>query len=265
MLFLLNLKRKLPHPHTFSFPFRILQQCYKVIHKLSLSTFHTILTSFYVRPILVYNLNNVVDWIFRQMATAGEVLRRNLTESFEVRDDSSSGVPELHVLAVDDSLVDRKVIERLLKISSCKGIDYRGSYKYCICFEKKENQKKIGFWLVFEAWFDLEYYLYAVTAVDSGTRALQYLGLDGEKASVGFDVRNISSDSAIFVFFFSLCLVAKKEWERKGKERKDLWPFLFSWFFSATQPNIQHLFFQWIIVITIAEGVLMIMITGFES
>ncbi|KAI3985204.1 hypothetical protein MKX01_015138 [Papaver californicum] len=27
---------------------------------------------------------------------------------------------ELHVLAVDDSLIDRKVIERLLKISSCK-------------------------------------------------------------------------------------------------------------------------------------------------
>ncbi|XP_021900850.1 two-component response regulator ARR5-like [Carica papaya] len=54
--------------------------------------------------------------------------------------------PELHVLAVDDSHVDRKVIERLLKISSCK-----------------------------------------VTAVDSGTRALQYLGLDGEKSSVGFE------------------------------------------------------------------------------
>jgi len=28
---------------------------------------------------------------------------------------------EVHVLAVDDSLVDRKVIERLLKISACKG------------------------------------------------------------------------------------------------------------------------------------------------
>ncbi|KAK1373290.1 two-component response regulator ARR5 [Heracleum sosnowskyi] len=53
---------------------------------------------------------------------------------------------ELHVLAVDDSLVDRKVIERLLKISSCK-----------------------------------------VTAVESGSSALQYLGLDGEKSSVGFD------------------------------------------------------------------------------
>ncbi|GAA0144318.1 winged helix/forkhead transcription factor [Lithospermum erythrorhizon] len=47
---------------------------------------------------------------------------------------------EVHVLAVDDSLVDRKVIERLLKITSCK-----------------------------------------VTAVDSGRRALQFLGLDEEE------------------------------------------------------------------------------------
>ncbi|KAI3454593.1 hypothetical protein Pfo_011256 [Paulownia fortunei] len=61
-------------------------------------------------------------------------------------DCSSSGAQELHVLAVDDSLVDRKVIERLLKISCCK-----------------------------------------VTAVESGRRALQYLGLDGERSSVGFD------------------------------------------------------------------------------
>ncbi|XP_055828034.1 two-component response regulator ARR15-like [Solanum dulcamara] len=53
---------------------------------------------------------------------------------------------ELHVLAVDDSHVDRKVIERLLKISCCK-----------------------------------------VTAVESGTRALQYLGLDGEKSAMGID------------------------------------------------------------------------------
>ncbi|KAK6133710.1 hypothetical protein DH2020_032620 [Rehmannia glutinosa] len=53
---------------------------------------------------------------------------------------------EVHVLAVDDSLVDRKVIERLLKITSCK-----------------------------------------VTAVESGRRALQILGFDEEKTSVGFD------------------------------------------------------------------------------
>lgn len=28
---------------------------------------------------------------------------------------------QLHVLAVDDNLIDRKLVERLLKISSCKG------------------------------------------------------------------------------------------------------------------------------------------------
>ncbi|XP_054820452.1 two-component response regulator ARR5-like isoform X1 [Prosopis cineraria] len=56
----------------------------------------------------------------------------------------SSG--DLHVLAVDDSYVDRKVIERLLKISSFK-----------------------------------------VTVVESGTRALEYLGLDGQKSSIGFE------------------------------------------------------------------------------
>ncbi|KAI3464032.1 hypothetical protein Pfo_020695 [Paulownia fortunei] len=58
---------------------------------------------------------------------------------------------ELHVLAVDDSLVDRKVIEKLLKISCCK-----------------------------------------VTSVESGRRALQYLGLDGERSSVGFDGLNVN-------------------------------------------------------------------------
>ncbi|XP_057806354.1 two-component response regulator ARR5-like [Salvia miltiorrhiza] len=61
-------------------------------------------------------------------------------------DCSSSGDQEFHVLAVDDSLIDRKVIERLLKISCCK-----------------------------------------VTAVESGSRALQYLGIDGERSSLGFD------------------------------------------------------------------------------
>ncbi|XP_052173052.1 two-component response regulator ARR5-like [Diospyros lotus] len=53
---------------------------------------------------------------------------------------------QVHVLAVDDSLIDRKVIEQLLRISSCK-----------------------------------------VTAVDSGRRALQFLGLDEERSSIGFD------------------------------------------------------------------------------
>lgn len=55
------------------------------------------------------------------MATAGEILRRSLTEEVGFSKGSVSGSEELHVLAVDDSFVDRKVIERLLKISSCKG------------------------------------------------------------------------------------------------------------------------------------------------
>ncbi|XP_010427458.1 PREDICTED: two-component response regulator ARR17 isoform X2 [Camelina sativa] len=33
---------------------------------------------------------------------------------------SSSMEEELHVLAVDDNLIDRKLVERILKISSCK-------------------------------------------------------------------------------------------------------------------------------------------------
>ncbi|KMS94679.1 hypothetical protein BVRB_016360 isoform B [Beta vulgaris subsp. vulgaris] len=65
-------------------------------------------------------------------------------EKIQVSDMPCLEKQEFHVLAVDDSFVDRKVIERLLKISSCK-----------------------------------------VTVVESGKRALQLLGLDEEKSSVG--------------------------------------------------------------------------------
>ncbi|CAA2996681.1 two-component response regulator ARR5-like [Olea europaea subsp. europaea] len=67
-------------------------------------------------------------------------------ERFDDDLSSSCDSDEVHVLAVDDSFVDRKVIERLLKITSCK-----------------------------------------VTVVESGMRALQFLGLDEEESSVGFD------------------------------------------------------------------------------
>lgn len=86
------------------------------------------------------------------MEMASGVLGRNFPETVgEGCGGSSLGSRELHVLAVDDSLVERKVIERLLKISSCK-----------------------------------------VTAVDSGTRALQYLGLDGDRGSVGFEALKVN-------------------------------------------------------------------------
>ncbi|KAJ7953692.1 Two-component response regulator [Quillaja saponaria] len=73
-------------------------------------------------------MNGVVSWMRRAEKVDG----------FDLCSDDSV---EAHVLAVDDSFVDRKVIERLLKISSCK-----------------------------------------VTAVDSGRRALQFLGLEEEKS-----------------------------------------------------------------------------------
>ncbi|RYR08463.1 hypothetical protein Ahy_B05g076162 isoform B [Arachis hypogaea] len=78
------------------------------------------------------------------MAAAADVFIQRLPEV---------SARELHVLAVDDSHVDRKVIERLLKISSCK-----------------------------------------VTVVDSGTRALQYLGLDGgeKNSSIDFDSMKVN-------------------------------------------------------------------------
>ncbi|KAL0385631.1 UNVERIFIED_CONTAM: Two-component response regulator ARR3 [Sesamum radiatum] len=88
------------------------------------------------------------------MAKNGVFSRLRRLEKGEGVDDFSAysdAHHEVHVLAVDDSLVDRKVIERLLKITSCKGI------------------------------------YVAVTAVDSGMRALQFLGLDEEETSVGFD------------------------------------------------------------------------------
>ncbi|XP_043704105.1 two-component response regulator ARR5-like [Telopea speciosissima] len=80
------------------------------------------------------------------MASNDVLPQVSVQEKNEFFDHLTPDSQELHVLAVDDSLVDRKVVERLLKISSCK-----------------------------------------VTAVDSGRRALQFLGLDGEKSSVGFD------------------------------------------------------------------------------
>lgn len=125
--------------------------CYKVIHRLShfslcafqlLSIYHL----FYVK---LRKLWAVVRWISRRMAMAGEIFRRSFPETIDQVCDDSSSSSELHVLAVDDSLVDRKVIERLLKISSCKGI-YMGCGWFCRCcfwFEKME--KGFGFWLVF--------------------------------------------------------------------------------------------------------------------
>ncbi|TYK15572.1 two-component response regulator ARR5-like [Cucumis melo var. makuwa] len=71
--------------------------------------------------------------------------RRRRSDQLDALDRFPTSDSEVHVLAVDDSLVDRTVIERLLRLT-------------------------------------------AFTAVDSGIRALQYLGLQDETNSqVGFD------------------------------------------------------------------------------
>ncbi|XWS68927.1 hypothetical protein CRYUN_Cryun04dG0135300 [Craigia yunnanensis] len=80
------------------------------------------------------------------MARNGALTWWQRTEKIDGFDLSPADTEEVHVLAVDDSHVDRKVIEKLLRISSCK-----------------------------------------VTVVDSGRRALQFLGLDEEKETNGFD------------------------------------------------------------------------------
>ncbi|KAG7030808.1 Two-component response regulator ARR5 [Cucurbita argyrosperma subsp. argyrosperma] len=82
------------------------------------------------------------------MARTPVFSRRRRSDQIDARDRFPTSDSEVHVLAVDDSLVDRKVIERLLRLTACR-----------------------------------------VTAVDSGIRALQYLGLQDETNSqVGFDV-----------------------------------------------------------------------------
>lgn len=57
------------------------------------------------------------------MAKNGVFSRLRRLEKSEDTDEFSACIDshEVHVLAVDDSLVDRKVIERLLKITACKG------------------------------------------------------------------------------------------------------------------------------------------------
>ncbi|KAI9117171.1 hypothetical protein K1719_011337 [Acacia pycnantha] len=90
------------------------------------------------------------------MTIADDVFRLNLPQ---VLDDTPSCSQDFHVLAVDDSHVDHKVIKRLLKISSCK-----------------------------------------VTVVDSGTRALQYLRMDGVENSIGFNVSISDFGRQIYIY-----------------------------------------------------------------
>ena len=82
---------------------------------------------------------------------------------------------------------------------------------------------------------------FSVTAVESGTRALQFLGLDGEENSVGFDVRRMSLEIRL-----DPCLVAKKKKKKVLKswfKRAEFNFYHFPTFFPANKQRSFCFFF----------------------
>ena len=114
----------------------------------------------------------------------GEVMRMEVPTGGDLTVSS----PDLHVLAVDDSIVDRKVIERLLRISSCKGKLYTAPQQFSVSLF-------LSLCLIVSVFI-------SVTTVENGTWALQYLGLDGNTGASDLKVQ--------------ICLVT----EKSSKERK---------------------------------------------
>lgn len=107
------------------------------------------------------------------------------------------------------------------------------------CFVGCLGRRKVfAFWLGLFIYY-LFIYLFGivVTAVESGTRALQYLGLDGEKSSVGLDV---SKPFGLFLCWL-LCLIALfgllRKWRTKKKENAEV-PFGFMCFFPNFKDTI---------------------------
>lgn len=80
-----------------------------------------------------------------------------------------------HVLAVDDSLPDRKLIERLLKTSSFQGIT---RFFFCAC----RFFSSLGCCMNWHLMVGLAF-VCVVTTVDSGSKALEFLGLHDHEDS----------------------------------------------------------------------------------
>ncbi|KAM0837038.1 hypothetical protein ACQ4PT_061913 [Festuca glaucescens] len=90
---------------------------------------------------------------------------------------------QFHVLAVDDSLPDRKLIERLLKTSS-----------------------------------------FQVTTVDSGTKALEFLGLHGEDASISVHADHLDVEVNVNLIITDYCMPGMTGYDllKKIKESSSL-------------------------------------------
>lgn len=94
------------------------------------------------------------------------------------------GHEELHVLAVDDNLIDRKLVEKLLKISSCKGsilflqpshfLWFVSIFFFAFCIFLVLFL--FIMWYFFGKKCDV-WYFFVVTTAENAIRALEYLGL----------------------------------------------------------------------------------------
>lgn len=84
---------------------------------------------------------------------------------------------QFHVLAVDDSVIDRKLIEMLLKTSACQGtflILILGFWVYEFGILLFAILYSLISWVTI---WDINSIVDAVTTVDSGSKALEFLGL----------------------------------------------------------------------------------------
>lgn len=109
---------------------------------------------------------------------------------------------QFHVLAVDDSIIDRKLIERLLKTSS-----YQGQFIINLYIFLKFIVSFLPFFFVglILCWFLLVYLLIAVTVVESGVKALEFLGLvddeDDENSNTDDSYSNSHNHHHVCSFF----------------------------------------------------------------
>jgi two-component response regulator (ARR-A family) len=116
---------------------------------------------------------------------------------------------QFHVLAVDDSHLDRKLIERLLKTSS-----YHGNFIFLFLRETErchEKESLLLYWILIVCSFWV-CFISTVTAVDSGSKALEFLGVLEDEQNQANPPSVFPNDhhqvldltKLLYVFFFSL-------------------------------------------------------------
>lgn len=108
------------------------------IHRINtseISQFHSILSENYRLPLLTCHLLQKIKptgtlscHLFIYIKRSKTLL--NSTESMAKEQQQQQQKQHFHVLAVDDSLLDRKLLERLLKISSYQGWELRYGFYF---------------------------------------------------------------------------------------------------------------------------------------